>query len=133
MTNTPARYLSAATSHQGVVRGNNEDRVHADDARGIYLVIDGMGGHAAGERAAEIARDVIKTRLERLTGETEQRMREAITLANNAIFEAAQRRTRSVPAWPAYSPLWSLKGNVPRQGTSATRGCINYAAAKSRS
>ena len=95
MTNSPVRYLSAQLSHQGVVRGNNEDRVYTDDARGIYLVIDGMGGHAAGERAAEIARDVIRVRLERQTGDSTQRMREAITLANNAIFEAASTH----PEW----------------------------------
>ena len=94
---TPAapRYLSAAASHQGNVRGNNEDRVHADDSRGIYIVVDGMGGHSAGEHAAEIALDVIRTRLERQTDDTPQRMREAITLANNAVYEAA----RANPEW----------------------------------
>lgn len=87
--------LSAEASDQGVVRGNNEDRVYSDDARGIYLVVDGMGGHAAGEKAAEIAVERVRDRLERLAGGPEQRVREAIALANNAIFEAAQTR----PEW----------------------------------
>ncbi len=87
--------LSAAASDQGFVRGNNEDRVYSDDSRGIYVVVDGMGGHAAGEQAAEIAVERIRNRLERLTDSTEQRVREAITLANNAIFEAARTR----PEW----------------------------------
>jgi len=38
---------------------------------------------------------MIRVRLERQTGTVEQRLREAITLANNAIFEAAQSR----PDW----------------------------------
>jgi len=44
------RYFSAATTHQGYVRGNNEDRVYTDDGRGFFLVVDGMGGHEAGSR-----------------------------------------------------------------------------------
>ncbi|MDP8979836.1 MAG: right-handed parallel beta-helix repeat-containing protein [Acidobacteriota bacterium] len=92
MTPTAPRYLSAASTDQGFARTNNEDRVHADDVRGIFLVIDGMGGHAAGEQAAGLALERIKTRLERQTGTVEQRIREAITLANNSIHEAAQSR-----------------------------------------
>ncbi|MDQ6678144.1 MAG: protein phosphatase 2C domain-containing protein [Acidobacteriota bacterium] len=81
--------LSAGVSEQGNVRANNEDRYHIDDARGIYLVVDGMGGQAAGEEAAAIAVSTIRGRLERATDSAELRIREAIALANNAIFEAA--------------------------------------------
>ncbi len=88
-------YVSAGSSDQGFVRPNNEDRVYCDDARGFFLVVDGMGGHEAGEHAADIAVESLKTRLERQTGSAEQRLREAITLANNAIYEAAQER----PEW----------------------------------
>lgn len=88
-------YSSAASSDQGFVRPNNEDRVYCDDARGFFLVVDGMGGHQAGEQAAEIAVERIRTRLERQTDSVEQRLREAITLANNAIYESA----RSKPEW----------------------------------
>src|SRR5436305_7050170 len=95
MTPAVPRYLSAAASDQGPVRDNNEDRVLTDDVRGIYAVIDGMGGHEAGEQAADIALERIRTRLERQTGTPEQRVREAIALANNAIHEAAQ----SKPEW----------------------------------
>src|SRR5579884_1381959 len=95
MTPAVPRYLSAASTDQGRVRDNNEDRVHADDARGIYAVVDGMGGHEAGERAAEIALERIRARLERQTGTAEQRIREAIALANNAVFESAAAN----PAW----------------------------------
>jgi serine/threonine protein phosphatase PrpC len=98
-TTTPTaaapRYQSAAVSDPGKVRDHNEDRVWADDARGCYAVIDGMGGHAAGEQAAEIALERVRVRLERQTDGIEQRVREAITIANNAIFEAAQ----SKPEW----------------------------------
>lgn len=95
MTAAASRPVSAGLSHQGLVRKNNEDRIHLDDARGIYAVVDGMGGHAAGERAAEIAVERLRSRLERQTDAAEQRIREAIALANNAIHDAAAMR----PEW----------------------------------
>ena len=42
-------------SDVGSVRDNNEDRWFADPAAGIFLVADGLGGHAAGEVAAQLA------------------------------------------------------------------------------
>ena len=45
----------AGESHVGVVRQNNEDRVYLDPDRGIFLVIDGIGGQAAGEKAADLS------------------------------------------------------------------------------
>src|ERR1051326_294826 len=95
MTPAVPRYLSAGSTDQGFHRDNNEDRVYCDDVRGFFLVVDGMGGHEAGEHAADIAVERIRARLERQTGAVEQRIREAITLANNAIFEKAQ----SHPEW----------------------------------
>ena len=68
----------AAASDPGMRRTNNEDRYYADPDRGIYAVIDGVGGHAAGERAAQVAVEVIRERLERQTGSPEDRLREAI-------------------------------------------------------
>ncbi len=89
------RYLSAAASDKGRIRPNNEDRVYSDEARGFFVVVDGMGGHEAGEQAAEIAIERIRARLERQTDTVEQRLREAIALANNAIYQAAQQK----PEW----------------------------------
>ncbi|PWT89314.1 MAG: hypothetical protein C5B56_07340 [Proteobacteria bacterium] len=89
------RLKFAGASDTGRVRKNNEDAWHVDAERGIYLVVDGIGGQAAGEKAAEIAVDRVRARLERLTGTIEQRIREAITMANNEILE--QARTR--PEW----------------------------------
>jgi serine/threonine protein phosphatase PrpC len=85
----------AAASDPGKRRKNNEDRYYADPDRGIYAVIDGVGGHAAGETAAGVAVDVIRERLERQTGTARERISEAITLANNEIF----RLSRTRPEW----------------------------------
>jgi parallel beta-helix repeat protein len=83
------KFQCAGDSHPGMVRQNNEDRLHFDPDRGIFLVIDGIGGHAAGEKAADIAMGRVRARLERQTGSTEERIREAITVANNEILREA--------------------------------------------
>src|ERR1051325_1136637 len=93
-TSPASEFKSYAATDQGI-RGNNEDLVHNDDDRGIYFVIDGMGGHAAGEQAARIAFERLRGRLERASGSPQQRIREAIALANNAIFETAKKH----PDW----------------------------------
>src|SRR5437879_4366692 len=82
----------AGASDPGRVRRNNEDAFHMDAERGIFFVVDGIGGQAAGEKAAAIAVERVRARLERQTGTAEQRVREAITMANNEILHAARSR-----------------------------------------
>ncbi len=76
------RWRSGVATDPGRVRGENEDRYYVDDDHGIFLVVDGVGGHAAGETAAEIAVEVIRTRLS-------DGIPQAIAAANNAIYEQA--------------------------------------------
>ena len=80
---------AAGYSHPGLQRPYNEDRYHYDAARGLLLVVDGVGGQAAGEKAAETALATVRARLERATGAVEERVREAIALANNEIHRLA--------------------------------------------
>ena len=90
-TSLPPRVLlSASRTDPGRVRDNNEDLPLLDPDRGVYGVIDGVGGQAAGELAAAIARDVIQQRLARPLGTPAERVREAIALANNEIYRRAQ-------------------------------------------
>jgi PPM family protein phosphatase len=86
-----SRVNAAAVSDRGRLRTGNEDRHYVDVDRGVFLVVDGVGGHAAGEVAAAIAVDVITQRLERPIGTPAQRVREAIALANNEILRQAER------------------------------------------
>jgi serine/threonine protein phosphatase PrpC len=81
-----------AATDPGLVRECNEDRYWIDPERGVFLVVDGVGGEAAGERAAEIAVAAIRESLAVSVAEAaETRVREAIAAANNRIFAAAQQ------------------------------------------
>jgi PPM family protein phosphatase len=82
-------------THPGKLRGNNEDRIHCEPEMGIFVVVDGMGGEAAGEVAAQHAVDFITRRLNQETGTVPRRLREAIAGANNEIYRLAQKN----PAW----------------------------------
>jgi serine/threonine protein phosphatase PrpC len=90
-----SQLLVGGHSDVGRKRTENEDRFFIDAPRGFFLVVDGLGGHAAGERAAEIAVDIISTRLSRRTGASDKRIQEAFALASTGIFEAASRH----PEW----------------------------------
>lgn len=94
----------AGASDPGRVRNNNEDALWMDSDRGIFLVVDGIGGHNAGEKAAAIAVERVRARLERPTGTADQRVREAIALANNEIHLAAGTN----PEWKGMACVLTL-------------------------
>lgn len=84
------RPLAACGSDPGRERENNEDRVLCDVERGLYAVIDGVGGESGGEIAAQTALEILQARLSRRTTDAERLIREAIALANKQIYEQAQ-------------------------------------------
>lgn len=89
------RLRAAGATDVGRQRTNNEDRFLVDAARGLFVVVDGIGGHAAGDTAADTAIAAMTERLTRQTGAVTDRLREAITIANNEIHRLAATR----PEW----------------------------------
>ena len=87
-----AAWRAGVASDPGLLRSNNEDRVYMDEAAGIFLVVDGMGGRAAGELAAHTAAEVIPQQLGSSEGDVAGRVRQAITAANNEIYRLAADR-----------------------------------------
>jgi protein phosphatase len=85
------RFTCAARTDTGIVRSGNEDNYLMLSDRGVFIVADGMGGHAAGEVASEMAVRIISRELGTLRGlndeQAGERMRQAIINANSAIFE----------------------------------------------
>ena len=86
--------LSAhAKTDVGMIRSGNEDNFAADlnSARGIFIVADGMGGHAAGEVASEMAVQIVMRETKELAdlsdGSATKVLGEALKLANRKIHD----------------------------------------------
>jgi serine/threonine protein phosphatase PrpC len=56
---TAPRIRCAARTDVGPQRDHNEDCFSVNEADKLYLVADGMGGHAAGEVASKMATDIV--------------------------------------------------------------------------
>jgi protein phosphatase len=92
--------VTAALSDVGLRRGNNQDAfvvsLAGDDAdwfrRGhLFVVADGMGAHAAGELASKMACETVPhTYRKSPGGAAPSALRQAVTAANNNIFERGQ-------------------------------------------
>ena len=70
-------------SHQGLVRGSNEDAVLENESLGLWAVADGVGGNTCGEVASQLAVQTIERRVRQ--GES---ITDAIFAANQAIRDA---------------------------------------------
>jgi protein phosphatase len=82
----------AARTDVGRIRAGNEDSLYADasESRGLFIVADGMGGHAAGEVASEMAVAIIAEELQRVESadapDAPGRVADALRRANEAIY-----------------------------------------------
>jgi serine/threonine protein phosphatase PrpC len=101
---TTVAWRAAAASDTGLQRSNNEDRVYADESAGVFMVIDGLGGQPAGEKAADTALETIARELDPARGQIERQIRNAITAANNTIFQLGE----SNPDWNGMACVLTL-------------------------
>jgi PPM family protein phosphatase len=93
MLNLKSGYLSVT----GNFRENNEDACVVDESGRFFIVADGMGGQAAGEKASELATDIVPRKLDQLidfsadSGETlTQKIDESVGEANSEILALSE-------------------------------------------
>jgi protein phosphatase len=76
-----------------MVRSGNEDSffAEADSRRGVFMVADGMGGHAAGEVASEMAVQIVARSLLQIESvmqpDAAERTAQSLRDANRAIYD----------------------------------------------
>lgn len=118
MTNIPlspplVSWEYAAYTDTGRQRNHNEDyfaidsKVHKQELpegailtkTGLYILCDGMGGHAGGEVASKLAVNTIRKYFQETwtSGElpNQESIKEAVYLANQAIYDLNQQQARS--------------------------------------
>jgi PPM family protein phosphatase len=104
-----ARLLVAGLSDVGRKRSHNEDTFLLVDEEQLYMVADGMGGHASGEVASKLAVDTMREffqatsadpeatwpyKMDKALGYEENRLITGIKLANRRIFEASRQESK---------------------------------------
>ncbi|GAA6152653.1 PP2C family protein-serine/threonine phosphatase [Pseudoteredinibacter isoporae] len=72
-------------SHPGCLRQNNEDYVACMGDQGLWLLADGMGGHQAGEVAAQLACQIVSQSIR-----TGSDPKEAFSLAHQLILDQSE-------------------------------------------
>lgn len=82
--------LFSADSHPGHKRSRNEDCYEASPELGLFLVADGVGGHADGEVASAIVRDTLRN--DRMAGEN---LVDAIHHSHQAVLDEIDKREDS--------------------------------------
>ncbi len=99
------RLIAFGKTDIGVARTKNEDYFCSEEDLGLFVVADGIGGHAAGEIASKMAVEVIRDYMKAsLSGEDEvssevgssfsqetNRLASSIRHANQSIYDASQK------------------------------------------
>ncbi len=117
----------AGETNVGMKRTHNEDNFSILEENGLYIVADGMGGHASGEVASQMAVDALKEffsateqdpertwpyKMDRSKGYEENRLITGIKLANLRIYESAQRDARQRGMGTTIVSLFAVEDGV---------------------
>lgn len=123
----PLRIEVAGQTDVGRKRTHNEDNFAILAEYGLYVVADGMGGHASGEIASKMAVDTLQEffaataddpertwpyKMDRSKGYEENRLITGIKLCNLRIYEAAQRNPKQRGMGTTLVALFAVEDGV---------------------
>ncbi|MBD8496352.1 serine/threonine-protein phosphatase [Pseudomonas syringae] len=133
-------FQSASYSHTGMVRQLNEDACLALSERGLWVVADGMGGHAAGDYVSSLIVDALRgvppladltvygealvQRLQDLNAEVRQETaRRGLSMMGSTVVVLAVREDQGECVWAGDSRLYRLRDGV-LQGLSSDHSYV---------
>ncbi|KNH17943.1 PppA [Pseudomonas syringae] len=122
-------FKSASKSHVGMVRQVNEDACLDQPENGLWVVADGMGGHAAGDYVSSLIVDslrsiavgrsldeyvaALKTDLQRVNAAVrEETANRGVTMMGSTVVVLAARGLRGVCLWAGDSRLYRLRDGL---------------------
>jgi serine/threonine protein phosphatase PrpC len=120
-------YQSASYSHVGMVRQVNEDACLELAERGLWVVADGMGGHAAGDYVSSLIVDTLRripaanslpayasalrTGLAQVNDEVlQETARRGVSMMGSTVVLLAARGDQAVCLWAGDSRLYRMRG-----------------------
>jgi protein phosphatase len=127
MSGPPLRIEVAGQTDVGRKRQHNEDNFAIMAEYGLYVVADGMGGHASGEIASKMAVDTLQEffaataddpertwpyKMDRTKGYEENRLITGIKLCNLRIYEQAQRNAKQRGMGTTLAALFAVEDGV---------------------
>ena len=119
--------IVAGETNVGMKRSHNEDNFALIDEEKLFIVADGMGGHAAGEVASQMAIETVREffkstnddpestwpyKMDKSRGYEENRLITGIKLANLRIYESAQRDAKQRGMGTTLVALFAVEDGV---------------------
>ncbi|OGE64872.1 hypothetical protein A3I48_02005 [Candidatus Daviesbacteria bacterium RIFCSPLOWO2_02_FULL_36_7] len=109
--NIPSLDIQARTVASDKHTDRNEDSMFKQPEKRAVGVFDGIGGHAAGDRASRIARDQVGSVLKGLPEglnlqQAEGAVRQAITNVNNTVYKQAQAEQSNMGTTASVVYIW---------------------------
>jgi protein phosphatase len=123
----PLRIEVAGQTDVGRKRSHNEDNFAIYSEFGLYIVADGMGGHASGEVASKMAVETLREffastaddpertwpyKMDRSKGYEENRLITGVKLSNLRIYETAQKNSKQRGMGTTICALFAVEDGV---------------------